>query len=386
MEYVKLGDVCLLKSGKSVSKELELKSGDVPYVKVSDMSIKGNERYIVASSRYIDIESSSKEIFPIGTVIFPKRGGAIGTNKKRLTRCEICADLNVMGVIPTKIITSEYLFAYFSSLDLGELSNGSSVPQINNSDIAPLMIPLPSKNIQIKISQVLDKAQELIDKRKEQIAACDELIKSLFNHMFGDPIINPQKWKMVKLSELANIKIGPFGTLLHKEEYISDGHALVNPSHIINGKICCDMNLTISEEKYSKLKAYHLKKGDVILGRRGEMGRCAVVEQEGLLCGTGSLFIRSKGQVNSDILQKIISFPSYKKTIEDKAVGQTMPNLNVPIVSSFMIPKIPMDAQEQYFRAVQQVEKLKSQMQQSLTELETNFNALMQRAFNGELF
>lgn len=386
MEYVKLGDVCLLKSGKSVSKELELKSGDVPYVKVSDMSIKGNERYIVASSRYIDIESSSKEIFPIGTVIFPKRGGAIGTNKKRLTRCEICADLNVMGVIPTKIITSEYLFAYFSSLDLGELSNGSSVPQINNSDIAPLMIPLPSKNIQIKISQVLDKAQELIDKRKEQIAACDELIKSLFNHMFGDPIINPQKWKMVKLSELADIKIGPFGTLLHKEEYISDGHALVNPSHIINGKICCDMNLTISEEKYSKLKAYHLKKGDVILGRRGEMGRCAVVEQEGLLCGTGSLFIRSKGQVNSDILQKIISFPSYKKTIEDKAVGQTMPNLNVPIVSSFMIPKIPMDAQEQYFRAVQQVEKLKSQMQQSLTELETNFNALMQRAFNGELF
>ena len=114
MKYVRIKDVCQLKSGKSINKELELEFGKIPYVKVSDMSIKGNERYIVDSSRYVEVEDSSKEIFPVGTVIFPKRGGAIGTNKKRLTKCEICADLNIMGVIPGEQIIPEYLFAYFN--------------------------------------------------------------------------------------------------------------------------------------------------------------------------------------------------------------------------------------------------------------------------------
>lgn len=245
---------------------------------------------------------------------------------------------------------------------------------------------LPKIKIQEDIINVLDRSIQIINKRKEQIEACDELIKSQFIEMFGDPVNNPRKWEMVQLSEIADIKIGPFGSLLHKEDYISHGHALVNPSHIIGGVICCDENLTISEQKYEELSAYHLKKGDLVLGRRGEMGRCAVVEEEGLLCGTGSLMIRSRGEIAPELLQKIISFPTFKKSIEDKAVGQTMLNLNVPIVASLLIPKIPTPVQKEYYQFVQQVDKLKFEMQESLKELENNFNSLMQRAFKGELF
>lgn len=177
--------------------------------------------------------------------------------------------------------------------------------------------------------------------------------------MFGDPVSNPHKFTKVPLSELADIKIGPFGSLLHKEDYIENGNPVVNPSHIVNGNIVVDSRLTISNEKYEELAAYKLEIGDVVLGRRGEMGRCAVVQKEGLLCGTGSVIIRTRGEVTSDYIQQIISFPTFKRTIEDMAVGQTMPNLNVPIVSKFFITKPPVEIQKRYYDFVEQVDKSK---------------------------
>jgi type I restriction enzyme S subunit len=117
------------------------------------------------------------------------------------------------------------------------------------------------------------------------------------------------------------------------------------------------------------------------MGRRGEMGRCAVVMEEGFLCGTGSLIIRTKGKVTSDYIQKIISFPSFKKSVEDMAVGQTMPNLNVPIVSNFQIIKPPMEVQNSYYLFVAQVDKSKVAIQKSLDETQLLFNSLMQEYF-----
>jgi type I restriction enzyme S subunit len=177
--------------------------------------------------------------------------------------------------------------------------------------------------------------------------------------MFGDPVANPYNWEKVPLGKLADIKIGPFGTLLHKDDYISNAHALVNPSHIIDGKISVDMKLTVSDDKFDELNSYHLIVNDVVMGRRGEMGRCAVVTENGLLCGTGSMIIRTNGRLKADYIQKIISFPSFKKTIEDMAVGQTMLNLNVPIVSNFMITCPPIEVQEQYYNYVKLIDKSK---------------------------
>lgn len=177
--------------------------------------------------------------------------------------------------------------------------------------------------------------------------------------MFGDPVENPYGFRKVALSELAEIKIGPFGSLLHKEDYIEGGHPLLNPSHIVDGKVVPDSKLTISDKKYNELEAYHLHTGDVVMGRRGEMGRCAVVPSEGFLCGTGSLLIRTRGEVTADYIQKTISFPSFRKTIQDMAVGQTMPNLNVPIVSKFQIIKPPIEVQNSYYKFVAQIDKSK---------------------------
>ena len=234
---------------------------------------------------------------------------------------------------------------------------------------------------QIAICEQLDLILDIIRNRQHQLKKLDELVKARFVEMFGDPVTNPHGFEKVTLSDLAEIKIGPFGSLLHKEDYIEGGHALVNPSHIIDGKVSVDENLTVSDDKFAELSAYHLQVGDVVMGRRGEMGRCAVVLDDGLLCGTGSLLIRTKGEVTADYIQKIISFPSFKKTIEDMAVGQTMPNLNVPIVSGFQIIKPPMEVQSAYYKFVEQTDKSKAAVQKALDEAQLLFDSLMQKYF-----
>lgn len=247
--------------------------------------------------------------------------------------------------------------------------------------VKELEFQLPSRNEQDDVVKRLDKLCVVISARQQQLAKLDELVKARFVEMFGDPVSNPYGFEKVPLSELAEIKIGPFGSLLHKEDYIEGGHPLLNPSHIVDGNIVPDKKLTISDEKYNELEAYHLHFGDVVMGRRGEMGRCAVVMGEGFLCGTGSLLIRTRGEVTADFIQKVISFPSFKKTIEDMAVGQTMPNLNVPIVSRFQVVKPPIDIQHRYYSFVGEVDNLKQSVQKNLDKLETLKKALMQQYF-----
>ena len=180
-----IGDICSLKSGTSLPLNLENEGGDIPYIKVSDMNFPGNEQYITTSSRYVTRKTAGNGIFPVGSVIFPKRGGAIGTNKKRLTRIPICADLNIMGVIPSRSIISYYLLSYFNMIDLGKLDNGSSVPQLNNKDIAPLKILLPPLPLQEQFAafvQQVDKAKSSV---KQSLEKLETLKKSLMQEYFG---------------------------------------------------------------------------------------------------------------------------------------------------------------------------------------------------------
>lgn len=180
-----IGDCCTLKSGTSLPADKENEGGAIPYVKVGDMNYPGNEQYITTSSRFVTEQTAGAGIFPVGTVIFPKRGGAIGTNKKRLTTLPICADLNVMGVTAGNALKSQYLMAYFNMVDLGALDNGSSVPQINNKDIATLVICLPPLGLQEQFAAFVaqtDKAKSAIQKSLDKL---ETLKKALMQQYFG---------------------------------------------------------------------------------------------------------------------------------------------------------------------------------------------------------
>lgn len=377
---VSLTDICDFQGGTQPPKDEWIDQPAQGYVRMLQI-----RDFTQSDKNYIEYvkDTGKLKICIEDDILIGRYGASIG---KILTGLAGAYNVAIVKTIPDeKVVSKKYLYWYLNSQYFQRfISNvGSRAAQagFNKNDLGAAQIPLVDKERQEEICEVLEKANKLISLRKQQLAKLDELIKALFVEIFGDPVSNPLHWKKVKLSELADIKIGPFGSLLHKEDYVTGGHPLVNPSHIISGKIIVDNDLTLTEGKYFELSAYHLKKNDVILGRRGEMGRCAVVNEEGLLCGTGSLLIRTNGTVTADYIQKIISFPTFKKTIEDMAVGQTMPNLNVPIVSNFMIIVPPLSVQKNYYDFVERVDQQKQTVQQSLEKLELMKKALMQEYF-----
>ena len=180
-----IGECCVLKSGTSLPADRENEGGNIPYIKVGDMNIARNRQYITTSSRFVTEQTAGNGIFPVGTVIFPKRGGAIGTNKKRLTVRPICADLNIMGVTAGKQLVSQYLMAYFSMIDLGKLNNGSSVPQINNKDIAPLPINLPPIKLQNQFSDFVERVDQQKQTVQQSLEKLELMKKALMQEYFG---------------------------------------------------------------------------------------------------------------------------------------------------------------------------------------------------------
>lgn len=185
-----IGASCSLKSGTTVSKDLEKSSGDIPYLKVADMNLAKNAVRIVTSSRFLDAnEVRESSVFPSGTTIFPKRGGAIMTNKKRLTEVPVCTDLNIMGVIPSSAVVPELLHFYFLNVDMRVLGSGSSIPQINNYDIEPLPITFPEsveqqKKIAKRLEALLLETTRLESLYRQKLQNLSDLRKSLLHEAF----------------------------------------------------------------------------------------------------------------------------------------------------------------------------------------------------------
>ena len=173
---------CTLKSGDS--KANNSKVGTLPYIKVGDMNLPENENYINISTNYVDKETNIKRIFPKGTIIFPKRGGAILTNKKRLTNVEICCDLNIMGVTPGNMLNKYYLFQYFKILDLSTICSGSTVLQLNNCDINPLRIPLPPLSLQHLFAQRIEQIEREKSEVQKSIQDLETLLASRMQYWF----------------------------------------------------------------------------------------------------------------------------------------------------------------------------------------------------------
>lgn len=188
-EEKKLDDVCTYKSGTTISKDLEKDTGDLLYIKVGDMNIRGNEELITTSTRFASsAEISAAQIIPTGSVIFPKRGGAIATNKKRKIIKPTIVDLNTMAIIPNKELDSNFFYYWFGQINLIDISNGTTIPQINNYSFQNLRIKYPTLLEQQKIVEQLDKIQYKTKKLEaiytQKIKECDELKQSILQKAF----------------------------------------------------------------------------------------------------------------------------------------------------------------------------------------------------------
>ena len=154
-------------------------------------------------------------------------------------------------VVRSSKYNPEFLAWYFRSprfknLMTSEVTGiGGSLTRAQPKSVAEYPVPVLEKPEQDAIAIIFNTVDTIIKKRRKQLQKLDELVKARFVELFGDPISNPHGFEKVDLSELADIKIGPFGSLLHKEDYIEGGYALLNPSHIIDGKIAPDSKLTV---------------------------------------------------------------------------------------------------------------------------------------------
>ena len=154
-KWVRVADIAFLSSGKPYEETEE----GVLYIKVYDMNLPENETQIVTSTHFVNANNDG--IIPVNSIIFPKRGGAIATNKKRMVfQNPVFVDLNTMGM--TVMLPDIFMFVkyWFDTLKLDEIQNGTTIPQVNNKDIYPLILPLPPIEEQ---KRIVDKIDELLD-------------------------------------------------------------------------------------------------------------------------------------------------------------------------------------------------------------------------------
>ncbi|RYH37129.1 MAG: restriction endonuclease subunit S, partial [Alcaligenaceae bacterium] len=172
------------------------------------------------------------------------------------------------------------------------------------------------------------------------------------------PFELPVGWEWVRCNDyFLELCTGPFGSMIHQEDYVRDGVPLINPSHMVGGRIIPDPRVTIKAADAERLSAYALSVGDMVLARRGEVGRYAYVTQQehGWLCGTGSFFVRLYSQCNREYLGLIFSDVRFRQHLQGESVGTTMTNLNQRILLNALLALPPLTEQS---RIVTRVEAL----------------------------
>ena len=383
-EYKKLGEVGNIVTGStpSTKDESNYSPREYCFVKPSDLPSQGIA-IIKETEYYVSTKGLSKSrILPSGSVLVSCIGsiGKIGVLTK-----EACSNQQINAIIPKNEIDSKFIaysiYAYRFMLE--SIANAPVVPIINKTDFSKIQIGIPPKSTQLAIVSELDKINELIRLKKEQLKDYDNLAQSIFYEMFGDPVENEMGWEVKKLGDLAIVKTGPFGSMLHKEDYIYDGIPLVNPVHMKNFKIVADVEFTISKEKACELENYMLQNNDVVFARRGDIGRCAIVseKEQGYLCGTGSLFVRFIENIESIFIMYIVRSESFSEHLISKAKGATMLNINSSTIADLCIPLPPLPLQQLFAQRIEQIEKQKAEVQKAIADLETLLASRMQYWF-----
>lgn len=167
----------------------------------------------------------------------------------------------------------------------------------------------------------------------------------------------PLGWTDTLLSELVSLQTGPFGSSLHQSDYVVGGIPLINPMHIVAGRIRAHRDHAVSPETLRRLAEFKVSAGDVVIGRRGEMGRCAVVTQRehGWLCGTGSMVIRCGDALRPGFLQRLLSSREMMEILGQESVGSTMANLNQKVLLSVHVRLPPVEEQSRIIDAIDEL-------------------------------
>ncbi len=224
-----------------------------------------------------------------------------------------------------------------------------------------LIFHIPSLSEQQRIVAKLDSTFTEIDTAIIAIEGIvkenNTLLNSLVKNLVTSETTNSNLSKIKNL--ISEIITGPFGSTLHKSDYCSEGVAVINPQNINDGNITPSKDKFITIEKASTLKKYIVKKGDILVARRGEMGRCALVRELKfpMLCGTGCMILRANADVEEEFLVEIISSAYVRNVLTSNAVGATMLNLNQKILLDIVVS---VRSKDQQLESIQKIKKYRN--------------------------
>ena len=243
-------------------------------------------------------------------------------------------------------------------------------------------VPIPQLAEQRRIAAILDEADALRLTAICRLRLFQKLEESAFE------LVLAASTDSVPLGSVVRLITGPFGSSVHKEDYVTGGIPLVNPSHILAGEVAVDPRVAVSKGKADQLSAFFLREGDVVLGRRGEMGRAAVVRKADLpaLCGTGTMILRSPDHSPiGSFLARVLRTPRFVSVLAAAASGVTMPNLSQSAVADIRIPRPSAAVESRVAAFDRDMASARQQVVVATQQLDSLFASLQHRAFRGEL-
>lgn len=383
----KIKDVGKVFTGKTPSKVVEgYFGGDIPFVTPAELD---KEQFVFSSQQTLtQLGADQIKLLPKNAVMVCCIGslGKIGIAGK-----ELATNQQINSVVfDDKQIDFKYGFYALSRLKplMEKIAPLTTVPIINKSNFEQLEIPVPSLSTQTQIAKILDKSTALIAKRKAQIAELDVLVQSVFLEMFGDPITNPKGWEIGKIKDV--ILKSQYGTS-NKASETEGEYPILRMNNITYQGEMDYSNLKYIDLDEKDKEKHLVHKGELLFNRTNSkelVGKTGLYNLDKPMAFAGYLIkiIPNKEKINSQFLLAYMNSKYIKAILFNMAkniIG--MANINAKEMENISLYIPELNLQTQFAQIVEKIQTQKSQLQQSLVELEMQHQALMQRAFRGEL-
>lgn len=255
-------------------------------------------------------------------------------------------------------------------------------------------VPYPSILEQRRIADILDKADAVRRKRKEAIALTEELLRSAFLEMFGDPVTNPRGWNTVTIGQLAecgaSLVDGPFGSSLKPEHYVDDGVRVIRNYNINDDHFDLSQFKYVTPEKFEELRRSEVRPGDILITTKGTVGDvCLMPDLAGpsVLSASGTVRLRlpeAHALLGEFVVSQMIQ-PNFKRYLHTFEAGSAQQYLNLSGIRKMTLVVPPETEQRMFCRMKYQIRELRKRLSRAADESDLLFDALVHRAFHGEL-
>ena len=371
-EYKKLGEVCHITMGQSPAgnsinenEGIEFHQGKTCF----------GDRFLGISSLY---SNSPLRIAEPNSVLLCVRAPVGFPN---ITDRKVCIGRGVCALMAKEILDN--IFLYYSLLwkqsYFEKNATGSTFKAISSKVVSNTPIAIPSKSVQLAIVAELDQINDLIRLKKEQLKEYDNLAQSIFYDMFGDPVENEKGWEVKPLGEFGFLGRG---VSKHRPrnapELLGGTMPLVQTGDVANsGMYLTKYNSTYSDLGVAQSKIW--EKGTLCITIAATIGKCAILSFRACFPDSVVGFLCNEKICNNVYMYFI--FSCLQKILEEEAPAVAQKNINLKKLNSLMIPLPPLLLQQEFSTRIEQIEKLKAEVQKTITDLETLLASRMQYWF-----